>query len=168
MPLVKDGIASEDSKRIVNEHISECEICKSDFETIQDLKLESSPIQDKKIIFAMKRSIFLMQMTILVIGAIVGVALSNSMGMFYNFLIMPIIGGISFWAFKTKWHFTPLIIFLLSYIWQIIDLSLSEGFMWGILYGSLFLSLIYGCLVAIGAVIVMLLKFAFEKERCVE
>ncbi|MCR1897544.1 zf-HC2 domain-containing protein [Irregularibacter muris] len=165
MPLVKDGIASEESIKIVQEHMEECEKCKSDFQSFQDLALQDSQSRDMKIIFSIKRNIFITQISILIIGAIVGVALTNSMGMFYNFLIMPIIGGISFITFKTKWHRIPLTIFLLSYLWQIIDLSLSEGFMWGILYGGLFLSLIYGCLVVLGTIIAMLLKFAFKREE---
>ena len=33
MPLVKDGIASEDSRLAVMEHVNECETCKKLFES---------------------------------------------------------------------------------------------------------------------------------------
>lgn len=66
IPLVKDGVASDASTILVNEHIKSCEICKSEFETLQISKLDQSSIKDKKIIFAMKRSIFVTQ--IIVVG----------------------------------------------------------------------------------------------------
>lgn len=165
IPLVKDGVASNDSTILVNEHINSCENCKAEFETFDNIKIDQAPIKDEKIICAIKRSIFMTQTIILVIGAIVGIALTNSMGMFYNFIIMPIIGGVSFIAFKRKWYFAPLAIFLLTYLWQTIIGIVLGGFDWIILYSGLIYSIIYTVLVVLGVAIAMLLKFAFKKER---
>jgi hypothetical protein len=164
IPLVKDGVASADSTLIVIEHIKSCESCKAEFETFEVAKLEQSSIEDEKIIFAIKRSIFITQLIILMAGAIVGVALSNSMGMFYNFIIMPIIGGISFMAFRRKWYLAPIIIFALTYLWQTTIGIVSEGFEWIALYSGLYFSVIYTVLVGVGIIIAMLLKFTFKKE----
>jgi len=165
IPLVKDGVASDDSTIVVNDHIKNCESCKSEFETIEVAQSHESSIKDKKIVFAMKRSIFVTQIIILMAGSILGVALTNSMGQFYNFIIMPIIGGISVFAFKKKWYFTPLAIFIISYLWQTIMDIFTVGFLWIDLYKWLSYSIIYSILVVLGIIIAKLLKFAFKKER---
>lgn len=165
IPLVKDGIASDDSTTIVKHHIENCHSCKAEFETFEDNRIEQSPVKDEKIISAMKRSIFMTQLVILVTGAIIGVALSNSMNMFYNFIIMPIVGGISLFTLKRKWYLASLGVFLLSYLWQTIVGIASNGFQWGYLYYGLFYSVIYAALVGLGVIITMLLKYALKKER---
>lgn len=165
IPLVKDGVASDDSTIIVNEHIKSCESCKAEFESFDITKTELASIKDEKIIFDIKRSIFLTQLIILMAGAIIGVALSNSMGMFYNFIIMPIIGGVSVASFKRKWHLAPIAIFILTYLWQTIVGIVSDGFSWNALYNGLYYSILYAILVLLGVIIVMLLKFTFKKER---
>ncbi len=165
IPLVKDGVASEDSIIIVNEHIKACESCKTEFEAFQANNMEDISIKDEKLIFDIKRSIYLTQIAILIVGTIVGIALSNSLEMFYNFLIMPIIGAISLATFKNKWYWVPIGIFILSYLWQTIMDIVLGGFDRTALYSGLFLSVIYTGLVGLGIVITMLLKFAFKEER---
>lgn len=165
IPLVKDGVASSDSAAVVNEHIRNCESCKAEFDLLEAASIEHPAIKDKKIISAMKLSIFITQLTILIVGAVIGVALSNSMGMFYNFIIMPVVGGISLLAFKRKWYFTPISVFALTYLWQTIMGIVSDGFQWAALYSGLYYSIIYTILVGLGVIIAMLLKFAFMKER---
>ncbi|NLK43248.1 MAG: zf-HC2 domain-containing protein [Tissierellia bacterium] len=164
IPLVKDGVASEESTSIVNEHIKNCERCKTEFDIIEATRVDQPSIKDKKIISAIKRSVFITQFAILIIGTIIGVALTDSMDMFYNFIIMPVIGGVSLFAFKKKWYLTPIMIFVLSYLWQTIRDMVVDGFHWIILYSRFYYSMIYAILVCLGVVIVKLLIFAFKKE----
>ena len=162
LPLVKDGVASLESCNAVNDHIKTCESCRAECFSLETIKEE--PIQDEKIIFKIKRSIFMTQIFVLIAGAIVGVALTNSMGMFYNFVIMPIIGGISFITFKGKSYLVAIAVFLLSYVCHITSSITLGGFNWYALYSGLFFSIIYTVLVGLGAVIAFLLKFSFRKE----
>lgn len=164
IPLVKDGIASDDSIKIVHDHIKSCDHCKAEFETFETIDMGSTSIEDEKLIRTIKRSIFMTQFIILIAGAIIGVALSNSMDMFYNLLIMPIIGGVSLIALKKKWYLTPIGIFVLTYIWQTVIVIVSDGFYWSDLCIGLYYSIIYAALVGLGTVIVMLIKFAFKRE----
>ncbi|MGH4117466.1 zf-HC2 domain-containing protein [Clostridium sp.] len=165
IPLVKDGVASDDSTTIVNNHIKACASCKSEFETFDTIDVQQSSIKDKKIIFAMKRSIFITQIIILMAGGILGVALSNSMGMFYNFMIMPIVGGVSVVVLKRKWYLTPIVIFITSYLWTAISEIVANGFEWIFLYSGVYYGIIYTFLVLLGVLIAMLLKITFKKER---
>lgn len=162
IPLVKDGVASDDSTIIVNDHIKACASCKSEFETLHAINTLQSSIKDKKIISAMKRSIVITQIMILVLGGIFGIALSNSMGMFYNFIIMPIIGGVSVVTFKKKWYMTPIVIFTISYLWTTVSEIVSNGFEWIFLYSGLYYGTIYTVLVLLGVLIAMLLKITFK------
>ncbi|MDD4569325.1 MAG: zf-HC2 domain-containing protein [Tepidanaerobacteraceae bacterium] len=163
IPLVKDGVASAASTRIVNEHIAICERCRTEFEIFQT-NLEQPSIKDEKIIFAIKRSILITQFVILIAGAIIGVALSNSMCMFYNFIIMPAIGGISMIALKRKWYLAPFGIFIITFLWLTIKNIVLSGFARGALYDGLYYSTIYTVLVGLGLIIAMLLKFIFAKD----
>jgi hypothetical protein len=165
IPLVKDGVASDDSNIIVNEHIKACTSCKSEFETLDVINPIQSSIKDKKIISAMKRNIFVTQIIILIAGGFLGVALSNSMGMFYNFMIMPIVGGVSVVALKRKWYLTPIVIFIVSYLWTTISELVLNGFEWIFLYNGLYYGTIYTVLVLLGVLIAMLFKITFKKER---
>jgi large-conductance mechanosensitive channel len=165
IPLVKDGVASEDSQKIVNDHIKNCSNCKAEFEAFEDVYLEQKSINDKKIIYNIKKNVFITQIFILAIGTVAGIALTNSMAMFYNFIIMPIIGGISFIVLKRRWYIAAISVFILSYLWQIIAWITESGFDWMMLYGSLFYSIIYTSLIALGVIITMLLKFAFGRDE---
>lgn len=164
IPLVKDGVASDESCRIVNEHIKSCKRCKTEFETFESINLQELNLKDEKIIFSIKRSVFITQIAILIIGAILGVALSDSVSMFYNFMIMPLIGGISLFAFKEKWYLAPIAVFILTYLRQIAIHVFSDGFCWDMLYDGLYYSIIYIILIGLGVIIARLFIFAFKKK----
>lgn len=164
IPLVKDGVASEDSTKIVMEHIEDCRSCEAEMthgNEVKQVKIKN----EKRIISAIKRSIFITQIIILMVGAIVGVVLSNSMGLFYNFLIMPILGGLAYLTFKEKWFLAPIVVFVFTYLYITISTIIMDGFHGAVfLYAGLHFSFIYGVLVCIGVVITILLKIAFGKK----
>lgn len=166
IPLVRDGIASDQSVELVKSHIKHCKSCEEVLKgsNIGEENMEVN-IGDEKIIRQIKKSLLSTQIIILIIGGIIGVALTNSMGMFYNFAIMPLLGGLSIVILGRKWYLLPLGVILLSYIWQIVELSISHKFVWPILYGAMYLSGIYGALLLLGVIIALLLRFAFRKEN---
>lgn len=166
-PLVKDGVASEDSIAIVNEHIDCCKGCKDIFNRENINK--DIQINDKKVIGSIKKKLYLTGILLILIGGLFGIGLSNSMGMFYNFTIMPIIGVCSYFLLKNKWFYAPTGVFVLAYFWLLI-----VYFIEGILEHStiiqfftapLVLSSIYTILTIVGVIIGGLLKFAFKKEK---
>ncbi|WP_052447417.1 hypothetical protein [Clostridium polynesiense] len=165
IPLVKDGVASEDSIELVKEHAVFCENCKEELESISSKPVTERDIDDVKIIKAIKRSMTLTSMIILIIGSILGIAMTNSFGMFYNFLIMPVLGAIGVVTLKNKVYLVPVGIFILSYFWQFIQAAMEKDFYPEIFYGAFMYSGIYTFLVLVGILIGMLLKFAFRKEE---
>lgn len=166
IPLVRDKVASNDSNALVYEHIKKCENCKTELENANFISY--STIDDKKIIKSIRKSLFLMGLVFIVCGALLGVYLSNSFGMFYNFLIMPIVGACGYLTLKRKWSFVPAGVFALSYIWlfiqNIFDGVLSSGFKIEIFLMPVLLSGVYTGLTTLGVVIAALIKFVFRKE----
>lgn len=166
IPLVKDKVASDDSNYLVFEHIKTCEKCKAELD-ITNINNENT-INDKKIINSMKKSLLLTGFAFIICGALIGVYLSNSMAMFYNFLIMPIIGGCSYLVLNKKWYLTSIGIFILSFIWLFIqnvyEGAFTNGFNIEVFSMPMFFSTIYAGLTILGVIIILLLKFAFRKE----
>ncbi|MEL7566121.1 MAG: zf-HC2 domain-containing protein [Dehalobacterium sp.] len=74
MPLVKDGIASESSNRLLNEHISECQACKKLFEEQSYLHDEDSIPKVRKL----KRMLFAAIALLITIGSLIGYFLSSA------------------------------------------------------------------------------------------
>ena len=166
MPLVHDNVASYDSNTLVYEHIKNCNSCKAEFEN--STMICKNSIDDKKIINSIKKNLLLTGLLFTVFGALIGIFLSNSFAMFYNFLIMPIVGGCAYFTLKKKWYLAPIGIFVLSYIWifiqHIFDGILSSGLKIEVFLAPMFLSSIYTGLTILGVLIAMLLKFALRKE----
>jgi len=164
IPLVKDGVASEGSSLIVNEHIKKCETCQAEFEESYKIELKQPSIKDEKIISAIKRSIFISQIIILILGGIVGIIITDTVGTFYNLIIMPIIGALSFLVLKRKWYWASFAIFIITYLWQTTMFIISDGFSLLTLSSGLYFSVIYTILIGLGVIIAKLLKFTFKKE----
>lgn len=162
IPLVKDNVASEESNVLVLEHIYECECCRLEFENYNVETLDS--LNDKKIIASIKRRLLVIGIIILIAGSLIGVALTNSFGILYNFLIMPVIGASGYMTLKRKWYLVPAGIFMLSYLWIFINGILSDGFTIEALYYPVYLSIMYAFLVLLGTLIARLLSFALKKE----
>lgn len=164
IPLVKDGVASENSRKLVFAHIQECESCKKEYELFHSNGREVV-LKDETIIRAMKRTVWFTQLVVLFVGACIGIAFTNSIEMFYNFIIMPCIGVLSYIRLKKKAYLAALVVFILTYVWQTISL-LSEASSWDVLIlgGAFIYSAIYAALVLFGVAIAFLLGYAFNEK----
>lgn len=76
IPLVKDNVASEDSTKLVLAHLKNCENCKLEF---QNYALPmGSEINDKRVVSAIKKKLFLAMSSLLLIGSFIGMALNKN------------------------------------------------------------------------------------------
>ena len=163
IPLVQDDTASEDSRRLVEEHVAQCPDCRN----LQEPRdLPPPPTRNEAAgLRAIKKSLFYSQAFILLAGSCIGIALSNSMGMFYNILLMPLLGILSVSAFRRRWLLVPLFVFLLTSLWQFFAMWLDNGRLSGYIFtGSLLYAAVYTGLVLAGVAVALLLRFAFRKE----
>jgi hypothetical protein len=165
IPLVKDNVASEDSKKLVLEHIRQCEYCEIEYEYGNDTLPE---MNDKRVLQKIKKRIFFAALTTVIIGTLIGVGLTEGPGMFYNIIIMPLVGGIAYFALNKKSFYFPIVLFILSYIWTLInyifDSSYLKDSILNLFFAPIFMSIIYSGLALFGIIIAFLLKFAFRKE----
>lgn len=165
IPLVKDQVASKESEDFLKEHLKACEECRELYENYPSIS-NIPDLEDKKIVENMRENMRKLGLIVLFLGSFLGAALSNSMGMFYNFLIMPFLGGLGYMLFKKKVYKLFILIFSISYIWQFLS-SLVEG-REKLVYSfvePLYLSTVYLVFAAIGIIIFQLLQIAFTKEE---
>lgn len=167
IPLVKDGVASEDSCNAVMSHIKDCEECRNLFDGVYN---EIPQIDDKKVVSKIRNRLVFLGVVLILIGSVIGVALSESEGMFYNVLIMPIIGGISYFALRKKSYIVPIIMFAFVYIYHFIKYIFEMEEINGhqvilLLPVPLIWSIIYSGLCALGILIGFLLYIAFRREK---
>lgn len=85
--------------------------------------------------------------------------------MFYNFLIMPLIGTVYYLRGMKKWYLAPVWVFILSYLWLLVSYMIDEREISADLFGyPIFFALAYTVLTALGLVIGTLIKIAFQKD----
>lgn len=160
IPLVTDEVAGEESKAAVREHIRCCESCRKIYE-------ESEPFpspDDQKILRNLRRYRIITMIWLMLMGALFGVSFSESQNVFYNILIMPAVGAVGALAFGKKGLLSPLLPAAIFFTREFIaiargmapEASLTTAFFWSLLYGGFCLA---------GVLAVLLLQFAFGKEK---
>lgn len=159
MPLVRDGIASGDSCRAVHRHLQNCPACRAAFEG--ELP---PPLVEGAAMEHFRRHVQLFSAMVLMFGILFGLSLTAGSGLFYNILIMPLMGAVGYCIFRWRALYTvPVLLLgthLLTNTFGLIrgteHLDLLSLLMWTGLY----------CLFAcVGTVIAGLMHFAFRKER---
>ncbi len=165
IPLVQDQVASADSQALVFHHIEGCTACRS------VLKGEEAPQPakpwDQKILRRINRKFFWAGIAALLAAAIFGAAQTFSFGMFYNILIMPLIGGLGSFLFGKRWYLLPAGVFLLTPLFAAVFELFENGWKTAVdqLPATLIFALIYALLVLAGIAIAALFRFAFRKEE---
>ncbi len=152
LPLVIDGVASEQSEQAVVEHTESCESCKEIFETYEKPKPD-----DTKIIKKIKSRLYSLASVLVVGGISVGSSLMLSGGQYYNILIMPVIGALSYFALKSKLHIVTIAVFAVSFIRNYL---FRPHFQVGIFY-----AFVYCGLMLLGVLIAFLFDFGLKKEN---
>lgn len=163
IPLVRDGVADKESAAAVQEHLLTCDACRCEFEGQPALPTETP--NDKKIISAIRKSLLRLGILVLCAGSLMGIFMSNSMNMFYNILIMPGMGMLSYALLKRRSFYVPPGIFIFSYLFILFSSWIDGGFE-PLAFGySIPYAVIYMLLAAAGIAVAALLKFAFGKDE---
>ena len=160
IPLVQDEIASDDSKKAVEEHISECAECRMYYNSGE--QVPSSDLE--KELGKLKRKLQTFSTVIMMFGIFFGVSLTASEEMFYNSLLMPVIGALGYVIFR--WRALYMVPILLFAVHSFINFfGMVRGMEVMTVMGIVMWIGIYSIFVAIGVVIAGLLHFAFRRER---
>ncbi len=89
IPLVKDNVASVESVELVMAHVKDCEECSKELEDYTGGG--SRPSNDKKVLYKIKKHLFIISALILSAGALLGMSLNKNSSS--NFLPMLIAIG---------------------------------------------------------------------------
>lgn len=161
MPLVKDGIASEDSRLAVEEHVQGCEICKK----LYDGELTGQPSVNVDLeleLGKLKRKLQIFSAILMMFGVFFGLSLTASQEMFYNSLIMPVIGVLGYVIFRWKAVYqVPLLLLVMQLL--INFLGLARGMEYLAVIEVVMWVGIYTIFVELGVLVAGLLHFAFKK-----
>ena len=159
IPLVRDGIASDDSKHAVELHVKSCPVCSSFY------KNEVPPaVNVEKAFHKLKRQTQLFSIILMVFGVFFGLGLTAGDDMFYNTLIMPVIGALAYVLFRWKALYkAPLLLLIAHGLINILGrLQKTEQ---PDLYSLLMWTVLYSIFTLIGTLIAGLLHYAFRKEN---
>lgn len=154
--LVRDGVASEESCQLVEEHLKTCESCRSEGTVLSPTPFTEDESFDKKVLNSLKKAAFRIGIALLLVGTVLGVVLTDSMGVFYNFLLMPAVGMLGYWLFREKSLFVPLGVFVLGYLGSVFSMGFVAPFL---------LISLYTLFCGVGLGIGWLLEYAFGKEK---
>lgn len=166
LPLIKDGIGSEDSRILVEEHILECKECKDIYEKFENIELREIEIDNEKVLAKIRNKLYSLGGLILILGTIVGVSLIGSQNTFYNLLIIPLLGGVSYIAFDKKAYIGSILVFLISFInqWFVGYIDRVYTSRKTLFYGSLTTGIIFLIFFYIGIIILKLFKISISRE----
>lgn len=162
MPLVKDGIASEDSRLAVEEHVKSCETCKKQYDG--EIIEPSINVDLERELVKLKRRVQTFSTVLMMFGVFFGLSLTASNEMFYNSLIMPLVGALGYVIFRWKAVYqVPLLLLALQLM--INFLGMVRGMEYMPVMGVVMWVGIYSIFVELGVIVAGLLHFAFRKEK---
>ena len=162
LPLVKDGVASADSEAAVRQHIGGCNDCAMLFDGKFVPAVE--PSESPKALLRFKHRLTGVYTALMMLGIYFGLSLTASEDLFFNCLIMPIVGIFGYLAFRWKsLYAVPVILLIvqavinaLGFIRGAERLGFLDLLIWVFLY-SLF---------ALGGIVAaMFFGFAFGKRK---
>lgn len=159
LPLVQDGLASVESKILVEEHEKTCPNCGAS-------KVDTSTKMDEtRILQKIKLQIISLAFIPLVIGIFFGVNFGITQHMFNNIWLMPLLGGISAIIYRKKSLWLLLVVFVVSSIYHALPIHYDENYQLIYILASIQWGSIYAGLFLLGQIIVSLFAFALKKEE---
>ena len=171
LPLYVEEMVSADSASFVSEHLNECPSCKAEHKKMKSSnKWETFSVkqgekkQFQKAFQNVKRKLWLVYFGLMLVGLIIGWSLTSGIELFYNVLIMPIIGVFGYVIFHWKaTYIMPVILAVLQVLMNFVNMARGAEYFD---IGSLVTwTIMYSVFVCIGIVIAGLLHFAFKKEE---
>lgn len=118
LPLVIDGVASEESKEFFFKNYKDCPECVKAFESEN---LIEEDIDDKKIIGKIQKKMWARTLILLFIGMAITLATFDNIYIFSNIIILPILGIIFYKILGNKSYIALISMFIIA--------SLSMGFL---------------------------------------
>lgn len=137
IPLVNDGVASQESQEFVETHCLTCSDCRALLDKLPNYNEKNMNEKwNKKLKMTWAGFIALM--------ILLATSFSETQYQFHNFILVPFIGGLGYWILKKKVY----ILYIFVFISQMIIALLQQG-----LHSFLLYVAIYWLLLSIGIII---------------
>ncbi len=170
LPLVRDGVASEASRRAVEEHAAHCEACRE----LWGEEAPPPPLHRERVLGRIRRRLYAWQGAMTAAGLILGMVLANTGQAGYNILLLPVLGAVAQWLSPRRARWLPLLVWGLITavtLWSNADYLLGRLAEWdwynffAILGLSILYGLLLGALCALGTLAAALFRYALRKEE---
>ncbi|MBQ8834165.1 MAG: zf-HC2 domain-containing protein [Oscillospiraceae bacterium] len=161
MPLVKDGAASEASRRAVEEHIALCENCRALYESLPAPEEDGS---DAEALKKIRRRLALSGWLVMLAASILGAFLTMTEGMGYNLILFPAVGILAYCVLgKEAWKGSlPVAVF--SFLWLAVRMLLPDsGFAASQILSAFGFCLCYGVAFCVGVGLAWLVHYTFTR-----
>ena len=172
LPLYAEDMVCEETAEFIKNHLSECEDCKNDFEAFKngdDLKEifkeePKKPAEDikpfKKIMKKMNMQVHSISYLLIIFFIFFGFLSMDSGDVFYNSLIMPIVGVFGYIIFRFRaFYKLPILLLVINIfacLFNLADVEFIDIFFW---------TAIFTAFVFAGILIAFLIHFALRKEK---
>lgn len=158
MPLVRDGIAAEDSRQAVEAHIENCESCRSIWQGSDAPMPHTDVILEKT-----SRRLRLLWGFLLMLCTIIGLELTNGSGVFYNTLVMPAAGILGYLFFgKRAVINVPVLLLITHFVTNTFHFAAGDDHLR--IFDVLFYTVIYSLIALLGVGLAALVHGAFRRE----
>lgn len=155
MPLVKDGAASDTSRKALEAHLKECTVCRELYDTIPETAVTMDESRVKRTMEKIRDRYQRSLLALMILGVVAGILLTMTRNMAFTVAIFPLVGLAAYFVWRARSLFVPLVVFSVS--WALLSLrdgNLVEAVGWSFNYA-------YACLV--GVLAGGILAFIFEK-----
>ena len=158
MPLVRDGIASEESREAVQRHTANCAACAA----LMGDETPPPAANGERAFRKLRQHSRLLAALGLLFCVFFSVEITATENMFYNILLMPFIGALGYGVFRGKVLYKlPLVIFLTHTAVEVVKKAQAAEAL--DMYTVVYMSVIYSLLAFVGALIAWLVAGAFSK-----
>lgn len=170
LPLYVENMVSKETAALVKEHISECDECRKEAETLSADGFELKQTDAQKNIgdavplkrFAKKLNVQMQSMSyaLIILFVFLGLFITEGSDMMYNSLIMPAVGVFGYYSFRFRALYKlPVILVLIEAFALLFGLVQTDVFSLIAIWSFVYILFIY-----IGFAVAFLFHYAFRKE----
>ncbi len=172
LPLYEEELLSEETARLVAQHLAECELCREESKQLSEESLDGAGnctqenvdeiIPFKKFASRLNVQMQSMSYALIILFMVVGLFITEGSDMMYNSLIMPAVGVFGYYSFRFRSLYKlPLILLLVEGFAYLTGLLAdTDIFSLVVMWSGIYLVFIY-----LGVAVAALFHFAFRKEK---
>lgn len=166
IPLCHDEVASAESRKLVERHIAGCGECRREYEesgaAVPPAAAAPQIQGEQGLIRRIRRRSYQMLGLFLVVGAVLGALITFDSNVFYNFLLMPVLGAAGYFLCRPHLYIPPVFVAAATLLCGGAATVVASESFYGFLSYAIYAGL-YAMLTLLGVLIGFLLRYAFSR-----